>query len=36
LETCAPGGSYFVYSMFLGVMLACLMHSLESLFPDLQ
>ncbi len=35
-ETCAPGGSYFVYSVFLGVMLVCPMHSLESLFPDLQ
>ena len=32
LETSAPGGSYFVYSVFLGVTLACLMHSLESLF----
>jgi hypothetical protein len=27
-ETCAPGGSYFVYSVFLGVTLAFLMHSL--------
>ncbi len=35
-ETCAPGGSYFTYSVFLGVTLACLMHSPESLFPDLQ
>jgi hypothetical protein len=24
---------YFVYSVFLGVTLACLMHSPESLFP---
>jgi hypothetical protein len=32
LETCAPGGSYFGYSMLPGVMLACLMHSPESLF----
>jgi hypothetical protein len=32
LETCAPGGSYFVYSVFSGVMLACPMHSPESLF----
>jgi hypothetical protein len=29
-ETCAPGGSYFVYSVFFGVTLACLMHSPES------
>ncbi len=35
-ETCAPGGSYFVYSMFLGVTLAWLMQSPESLFFDLQ
>ncbi len=35
-ETCAPGGSYCAYSVFLGVTLACLMHSLESLFADLQ
>ncbi len=35
-ETCAPGGSYFAYSVFLGVTLACLMDSLKSLFPDLQ
>ena len=28
-ETCAPGGSYFVYSVFLGVTLAFLMHSLR-------
>jgi hypothetical protein len=31
-ETCTPGKSYVVYSVFLGVMLACPMHSLESLF----
>jgi hypothetical protein len=31
-ETCAPGGSYFVYSVFLGVMLAQSMQSPESLF----
>jgi hypothetical protein len=31
-ETCAPGRSYFVYSVFLGVTLACPMHSPESLF----
>jgi hypothetical protein len=36
LETCTPGGSYFGYSLFLGVMLASSMHSPESLFPDLQ
>ncbi len=36
LETCVPGGSYFVYSVFLSVTLACSMHSPESLFPDLQ
>ena len=35
-EFCTLGGSYFAYSVFLGVTLACLMHSLESLFPDLQ
>ncbi len=35
-EICAPGGSYFGYSVFPGVMLASLMHSPESLFPDLQ
>ena len=35
-EICAPGGLYFVYSVFLGVTLAFLMHSLESLFTDLQ
>jgi hypothetical protein len=28
----APGGSYFGYSVFPGVMLASLMHSPESLF----
>jgi hypothetical protein len=32
LEICMPGGSYFGYSVFPGVMLACLMHSPESLF----
>ncbi len=31
-EICAPGGSYFRYSVFPGVMLASLMHSPESLF----
>jgi hypothetical protein len=31
-ETCAPGGLYFVYSVFLGVMLAWSMQSPESLF----
>jgi hypothetical protein len=31
-EICAPGGSYFGYSVFPGVMLASLMHSPESLF----
>jgi hypothetical protein len=36
LEFCAPGGSYFGYSVFPGVMLASLMHTSESLFPDLQ
>jgi hypothetical protein len=36
LETCAPGGWYFGYSVFPGVMLASLMHSPESLLPDLQ
>ncbi len=35
-ETCAPGRSYFGYSVFPGVMLVSLMHSPESLFPDLQ
>jgi hypothetical protein len=35
-EICTPGGSYFGYSVFPGVMLASLMCSLESLFPDLQ
>ncbi len=35
-ETCAPGGSYFAYSVFLGVMLAWLMQSPETLFFDLQ
>jgi hypothetical protein len=32
LEICAPGGLYFGYSVFPGVMLASLMHSPESLF----
>jgi hypothetical protein len=36
LETCAPGGLYFVYSVFLGVTLAWSMQSPESLFFDLQ
>ncbi len=36
LETCAPGGSYFAYSVFLGVTLACSMQSPESLFFNLQ
>ncbi len=31
-ETCAPGGSYFGYSVFPGVMLVSSMHSPESLF----
>ncbi len=31
-EICAPGGSYFGYSLFPGVMLASSMHSPESLF----
>jgi hypothetical protein len=31
-EICVPGGSYFGYSVFPGVMLASLMHSPESLF----
>jgi hypothetical protein len=35
-ETCALGGLYFKYSVFPAVMLACSMHSPESLFPDLQ
>ena len=35
-EICTPGGSYFGYSVFPGVMLASLMHMPESLFPDLQ
>jgi hypothetical protein len=35
-EFCALDGSYFGYSVFPGVMLASLMHSPESLFPDLQ
>jgi hypothetical protein len=32
LETCAPGGSCFGYSVFPSVMLASLMHMPESLF----
>jgi hypothetical protein len=32
LETCAPGGSYFGYSVFPGVMLVSLMHTPESFF----
>jgi hypothetical protein len=32
LETCAPGRSYFMNSVFLGVTLAWLMQSPESLF----
>jgi hypothetical protein len=32
LEICAPGASYFGYSVFPGVMLASSMHSPESLF----
>jgi hypothetical protein len=32
LEICAPGGLYFGYSVFPGVMLASLMHLPESLF----
>ncbi len=35
-EFCTPDGSYFGYSVFPGVMLASLMHTPESLFPDLQ
>jgi hypothetical protein len=35
-EICASGGSYFGYSVFLGVMLASLTHTPESFFPDLQ
>jgi hypothetical protein len=35
-EICAPGGLYFGYSVFPGVMLVSSMHSPESLFPDLQ
>jgi hypothetical protein len=31
-EICAPGGLYFGYAVFLGVMLASLVHSPESLF----
>jgi hypothetical protein len=36
LEFCTPGGSYFGYSVFPGVMLAILSHTPESLIPDLQ
>ncbi len=32
LEFCVPGGSYFGYSVFPGVMLASSMHTPESLF----
>jgi hypothetical protein len=32
LEFCAPGGSYFGYSVFPGVMHASSMHTPESLF----
>jgi hypothetical protein len=32
LETCAPSGSYFGYSVCPGVMLASSMHTPESLF----
>ncbi len=35
-EFCVPGGLYFGYSMFPGVMLASSMHSPESLFLALQ
>ncbi len=35
-EICALGRPYFGYSVFPGVMLESLMHSPESLFPDLQ
>ncbi len=35
-EICMPGGLYFGYSVFPGVMLASSMHMPESLFPDLQ
>ncbi len=35
-DFCALGRSCFGYSVFSGVMLASLMHSPESLFPDLQ
>ncbi len=31
-KTCAPGGLYFGYSVFPGVMLASLMHTPVSLF----
>jgi hypothetical protein len=31
-EFCAPGGPYFGYSVFPGVMLVSLMHTPESLF----
>jgi hypothetical protein len=31
-EFCAPGGSYFGYSVFPGIMLASSMHTPESLF----
>jgi hypothetical protein len=32
LEFCTPGGSYFRYSVFPGVMLVSLMYTPESLF----
>ncbi len=35
-EFYTPGGLYFGYSVFPGVMLASSMHTPESLFPDLQ
>jgi hypothetical protein len=35
-DFCMPGGSYFGYSVFPGVMLVSLMHTLESPFSDLQ
>ncbi len=31
-EFCTPGGSYFVYSVFPGVMLACWRCTPKSLF----
>jgi hypothetical protein len=35
-EFYVPGGLYFGYSVFPGVMLASSMHTPESLLPDLQ